>query len=221
MDIQLMQRRELLKRVAWMLGGAVSAPAVLAVLQGCSAREAPEGGAWAPKFLTAAQAALVAEIAEIMIPKTDTGGARDAGVPAFIDLMLADVYDKDDQQRYRTGLSEFEQAAATHGKPFLEQEAAQRVAIVKRSLEAAIEHQTQAEQARVRENPVAQENDGQARLVVKRTPKPFILVTRELTLLGFFTSRIGASEIMNWEPVPGAYHGCVPVASLPKHANFE
>ena len=40
MSDELMQRRELLRRAAWMLGGAVSAPAALAILQGCSAKEA-------------------------------------------------------------------------------------------------------------------------------------------------------------------------------------
>ena len=84
----MMQRREILRRVAWMLGGAVSAPAALAILQGCSAKEAaPGAAAFTPKFLDGpSQMDIVTEIAEIIIPKTDTSGAIDAGVPAFIDL---------------------------------------------------------------------------------------------------------------------------------------
>ena len=184
----------MLKRAAWLLGGAISAPAALAILQGCSAKEG--GGApVATKLLTAAQLALVAEIAEIMIPKTTTSGAKDAGVPLFIDSVLDAVYPKDAQDRFTAGLAEFEAAAKTSGQAFLERAPAERVAFVKQSLETALagEHES----------------------------KPFILMTRELTLLGFFTSQVGISENMDYVPVPTVYHGCVPLAQMKKHVYWE
>ena len=52
-------------------------------------------------------------------------------------------------------------------------------------------------------------------------PKPFILMVRELTLLGFFTSRVGISENMDYVPVPTVYHGCVPLAQMKKHVYWE
>src|SRR5688572_1054159 len=97
-----MNRRELLQRVAYLMGGAISAPAVLGVLNGCSAKK--EEAAWQPVFLSKEQGALVADVAEIMIPRTDTPGAKDAGVPAFIDLILKDAYEEEDRQRYVSGL---------------------------------------------------------------------------------------------------------------------
>src|SRR5688572_28745106 len=105
---EMRKRRELLQRAAWMLGGAISAPAALAILQGCSAKEnAQDNAAWVPKFLKPQQGKVIAEIAEIIIPKTTTSGARDAGVPAFIDLVLADVYPKDAQERFNAGYADF------------------------------------------------------------------------------------------------------------------
>lgn len=197
MSDEMMQRRELLRRAAWMLGGAISAPAALAILQGCSAKDAAVGGAaFTPKFLTApSQMDIVTTIADIIIPKTDTSGALDAGVPAFIDLVLADVYPKDAQERFTAGLGEFAAAAAAAGKPFLEQEPAQRVEFVKQSLEKALEGE--------------------------RNPKPFILMARELTLLGFFSSRVGITENMEYVAVPTAYHGCVPLSQMKKHVYWE
>ncbi|HEU4780852.1 MAG TPA: gluconate 2-dehydrogenase subunit 3 family protein [Steroidobacteraceae bacterium] len=195
MNDDLMQRREVLRRVAWMLGGAVSVPAALAVLQGCSAKDSSVSAA-APKFLTApAHMDIVTEIVDIIIPKTDTSGAKDAGVPAFIDSVLAAVYPKDAQERFIAGLREFAAAASTSGKPFLEREPAQRVALVKQSIETA--------------------------LGGERNPKPFILMARELTLLGFFTSRVGITENMEYVAVPTAYHGCVPLSELKKHVYWE
>jgi hypothetical protein len=198
MSDEMMQRRELLRRVAWMLGSAVSAPAALAVLQGCSAKDpGVSATAFRPKFLTApSQMNVVTEIADIIIPKTETSGALDAGVPAFIDLVLADVYPKDAQERFTSGLVEFAAAAvAAASKPFLEQPQAARIAFVRQSLEKAL--------------------DGE------RDPKPFILMARELTLLGFFSSRVGITENMEYVAVPTAYHGCVPLSQMKKHVYWE
>ena len=198
MSDEMMQRRELLRRVTWMLGGAISAPAALAILQGCTAKDATVSAtSFQPKFLTGfSHMYIVSEIADIIIPKTNTSGALDAGVPAFIDLVLADVYPKDAQERFVTGLGEFAAAAqAASGKAFLEQEPAQRVAFVKQSLEQA--------------------------LAGERNPKPFILMARELTLLGFFSSRVGITENMEYVAVPTAYHGCVPLSQMKKHVYWE
>jgi len=186
---QMMQRREILRRVAWMLGGAVSAPAALAILQGCSAKES--GGtaaAFTPKFFKGKQADIVTAIADVLIPKTDTSGALDAGVPAFIDSVMADVYPADAQQRLSAGIDEF-------GKGFLEQDAGARAATVQQALNAA--------------------------LTGEHKEKPFILVVRELTLLGFYTSRVGITENMEYVAVPTAYHGCVPLSQMKKHVYWE
>ena len=197
MSDEMMQRRELLRRVAWMLGGAISAPAALAILQGCSAKDpAASAAAFKPKFLTApSQMDIVTEIADIIIPKTSTSGALDAGVPAFIDLVLADVYPKDAREHFAAGLSEFEAGIAGAGKPFLKRDRNERELAVKKSLEEA--------------------------LAGERNPKPFILVARELTLLGFFSSRVGITENMEYVAVPTAYHGCVPLSQMKKHVYWE
>ena len=188
-------RREILKRAAWLLGGAISAPAALAVLQGCHQKTEPGVAAAAPKFLTAAELALVAEIAEIMIPKTNTSGARDAGVPAFIDLALDGLYPAEDQARYRAGLVEFETAARASGKPFLEQDEQARADFLHNALAVAVNSD--------------------------RKPRPFILMTRELTLLGYFSSQVGITENMEYVAVPTAYHGCVPLSQMKKPVYWE
>jgi hypothetical protein len=194
---EMQQRRELLWRVAWLLGGAISAPTALAILQGCSAKDAPAAAGWTPKFFKGTQAEVMTALADVIIPKTDTSGALDAGVPAFIDSLMADVYPPDAQQRFSAGFAEFEAAAAqaSGGTGFLEQDAAQRKASVQQAIEAA--------------------------LTGEHPHKPFILVARELTLVGFFTSKVGITENMEYVPVPTAYHGCVPLAQMNKHVYWE
>jgi len=51
----------------------------------------PAAPAFKPKFFTAAEYAAVALLAETILPKDErSGGATDAGVPAFIDFMMVD-----------------------------------------------------------------------------------------------------------------------------------
>src|SRR2546430_12566866 len=57
------------------------------------------------RALDAHQNETVATIAELIIPKTDTPGAREAGVPAFIDVMLADWADDDHRQQFTAGVA--------------------------------------------------------------------------------------------------------------------
>jgi gluconate 2-dehydrogenase gamma chain len=193
---ELLKRREILRRAAWLLGGAISAPAALAILQGCSARQQDSAAPSAAlKLLNPAQFDLVAGIAEIMLPKTDTAGAREAGVPAFIDAALAGIYPQEAQARFQAGCDEFEAAIRKSGKSFQELDAAERTALVKLATEAA--------------------------LAADHDPKPFILMTRELTLLGYFSSQVGITENMEYVPVPTAFHGCVPLSQMKKHVYWE
>src|SRR4051812_16382258 len=104
---EMIRRREVLRRAAWILGGAISAPAALAILQGCSAKDEPKAADWQPKFFKGDEAKVVTAIADIILPHTDTSGALDAGVPAFIDSVLAAVYAADAQQGFRAGCAEF------------------------------------------------------------------------------------------------------------------
>jgi gluconate 2-dehydrogenase gamma chain len=132
---------------------------------------------------------VVTALADVLIPKTDTSGALDAGVPAFIDSVMADVYPKDAQDRFRAGIEDF------GGKEFLAQDTAGRIARVRQAIETA--------------------------LAGEHEHKPFILMARELTLLGFFSSKVGITENMEYQPVPTAYHGCVPLSQMKKPVYWE
>ena len=193
-----MNRREALQRVAWLMGGVISAPALAGLLgDGATNRQ---GANRKPSFLNEGQAALVARVVDIMIPHTDVPGAIDVGVPAFIDGMLKDTYPQEDRDRYVRGLQVFDAAAQdTFGKPFTELDSDQQMAHVRR----------------IHDEAIAEERSptGQAPGKLQRS---FILMTKELALLGFFTSEAGATEVLQYVAVPGEYRGCVP---LPEAGN--
>lgn len=179
-----MDRREALKRTALMLGGIVSAPTILGVLNGCTAKPSIN---WKPIFFTEGQGILISQVAEIIIPKTDTPGAIDVGVPGFIELIVKDVYTKAEQDVFMAELKAFDQQAMkTYGDPFIELETEDQTAFVTSLHAKAIKEQADE--------------------------KPFILKMKELTVAGFFTSEAGATQVLQYEAVPGAYHGCIPIA---------
>jgi len=171
------------------MGGAVSAPAIAGILKGCKAKP---GVDWNPVFLQQDQASVISTVSEIIIPRTDTPGARDVGVPAFIDQMLKDVYSEDDQKFFIDGLNAFnEQARQEYGDDFADLDEADQAAFVKKVHDAAIETE------RTTDPP---------------PKRPFILMMKELTMLGFFTSEVGATQVLQYDPVPGAYNGCIPLS---------
>lgn len=183
-----MDRREALKRTAWIMGGAVSAPAIMGLLKGCAAKPTID---WKPVFLSSEQGALITQLSEIIIPKTDTPGAKDVGVPGFIDQILNECYKKEDQDNFLAGLKEFDdEAKKEYGNPFTELDAEQQTAFVKKIHDAAVNA----------------EDSG--------TPpqRPFILAVKELVMLGYFSSEAGATQVLQYNPVPGSYKGCIPVS---------
>jgi glucoside 3-dehydrogenase (cytochrome c) hitch-hiker subunit len=187
MDMTI-NRREALRKTALMMGAAISSSALAGLLQGC--KTTPEL-TYVPQFFTEDQGRLVMEVAEIIIPKTDTPGAKDVGVPGFIDTMLKDCYKKEDQDRFIEGLTAFDdEAKKTYGDSFIYCKPEQQVELVTKVHAAAI--------AEAKEN--------------KDAKRPFILMTKELTLLGFFTSEPGATQVLQYVAVPGAYKGCIPLA---------
>jgi hypothetical protein len=179
-----MDRREALKRTALLMGGAVSAPAILGILKGCTAKPSLD---WKPVFLSADQGLLVSQVSEIIIPKTDTPGAKDVGVPGFIDQMVGECFSKEDQDNFISALKSFDdEAKKEYGDPFTELDADDQTAFVKKVHDAAIKSEDTSK-------------------------RPFILTLKELTMLGFFTSEPGATQVLQYNPVPGAYKGCVPL----------
>jgi len=178
-----MDRRSALKRTALIMGGALSSSAITGVLQGCTAEKQID---WQPTFLSQEQATTTADVAERIIPVTDTPGAKDAGVPEFIDNMLNDVYTEEEQQRYLDGLNQLNQESdSAFGDPFSALEPEQQDQVLQTMADATADHQGEG--------------------------KPFFLMAKELTMLGFFTSEIGATQVLQHVQVPGDYKGCIPV----------
>ncbi len=189
-----MNRREALQRAAWLMGGALSAPLALGFSDVVIAGETPD---WKPVVLTQPQAELVGAVANVMIPRTSTPGAADVGVTALVDALLKDVYSAKDRERYLSGLAEFDAAAQQmFGKRFVALDRTQQSTLVHKFHDPAVA-------AERRLDPP----EG-----APPVERPFILMTKELTLVGFFCSFPGATEVLQYDAIPGAWHACLPLS---------
>lgn len=196
-----MNRREALKKTSLALGFAISAPVIMGVLKGC---KPTPGLTYKPEFFTEDQAGTISELAEIILPKTTTPGAKDVGVPGFIDRLLKETYSAEEKEKFLTGLTEFEDdAKAEYKGQFISLDKEQQIALVKK-------HHDKALAGGAVGGATGWWNAGSG------ADKPFILKVKELTLIGFFTSKVGATEVLQHNTVPGPYKGCVPLEKVGK-----
>lgn len=185
-----MDRREAIKRTALLMGGILTSSAIATVVDGCVLLEADD---WQPRFFAPEEAADMEAFAERLIPETDTPGARQAGVHRFVDAMLADVVEPEDQEAFRAGMARFRQEALDrYGKTFAKCSAEQQDELI-----AAWE--------RLALSPEADQTAAEVR---------FYRGAKQLVFLGFFTSEAGATQVLQYDPIPGTYDGCIPLAQV-------
>src|SRR3989442_14610493 len=99
------------------------------------------------KFFTPAEFALVDELSDMIIPTDQqSGGARAAGVAAYIDARLAESFEPEPPQRWRAGIQAVEALSREmSGKPFMESTPEQRLALLTRIAAAECDAKTDAE----------------------------------------------------------------------------
>ena len=202
---QAITRRDVIQRVAAMLGGAalVGGDRLLAFsVDDVALARATAQGAGA---FTAADIALLDEIAETILPETSTPGAKAAKTGAFMALMVTDVYTAQAQQVFRDGMRSVDETCRrANGAAFTQATAAQRLAI----LEILDREQKQVMEARV---PVPS-NRAPAPSSPNDEPAHYFRMMKELALLGFFTSEIGCTKALRYIESPGRFDPCAPHA---------
>ena len=157
-------------RRAVLKAGAAAAAATVAVTP-LSAFTLPAAG---PRALTRDQYALLDELTEILIPADDhSGGARAAGVAAYIDGLLAEEFDQSVKTSFVAGLTLVDGLAQQrHGRHFLDLSTPEREAIVATMAEGEDDPKTDATR--------------------------FFVSLKHRTVRGYYTSRIGIHDEMNY-----------------------
>lgn len=196
----LIDRREAIRRVSAMLGGAAFIGGTT-LLAACS-REGGRGVDSAtvvsttpePKqtMFTAEEVAYLDEIAETILPETSTPGAKAARCGVFMAVMVQDCYEKKDQDIFRAGLTALNEASQkANNATFMQATPEQRTALLTTIDKEAIEYQDKKKE---------------------EEPNHYFRMVKELTLLGYFTSEVGMTKALRYAETPGRFDPCVPYA---------
>jgi len=180
-----MKRRTAIKNTAFFMGGILSASAIATIFDSCVAPAA--GEVWTPDFFSVDQGKLVTKIADILIPSTDTAGAVETLVPQFVDRVVKLRLTAEDQTAVQAGFKAFEEACqAANGKGFLKCSDAEQLAFLQ----------------------------AQEKTALKSEDPTLFGGLKELIYRGYFTSEVGATEVLKYESVPGNYDGCIPFSEV-------
>jgi len=179
-----MNRREAIERVALLMGGAVIGGELF--ISGCKTT---------PKMINslfnADQVAFLNEVGETILPETKTPGAKAADVGTFMTVMVQDCYIPEDQKTFIAGLKKIDdESQKKFKKNFLDCDATQRTTLL-----------TALDKAQKQE--------------LTQKPKPgtqyqYFSMIKQLTLLGYFTSEVGATKALRYVAVPGHFDGNLP-----------
>ncbi|MBP8067508.1 MAG: gluconate 2-dehydrogenase subunit 3 family protein [Pedobacter sp.] len=205
-----MDRRDAVKSVAFLIGGALSATTIATLFDSCT-----QPGKNTANLFSADQEKLVAEIADIILPTTaKSPGAKAANVGPFITMMMKDCYPEEAQKAFVKGLEDLEaQAKKEYNKTFMAISVPERISLITKLKDETIaaqkaekEAQEKAEKpAEVKTSPV---KEAPIRGANKSKPM-FYAIARDLTILGFFSSEIGVTKANEFVEYPGRYDGCV------------
>lgn len=172
----IIDRRDALAGMAAMFGASLFAP----IARAAAAQVPPiSGGPPSAPVFTAPQRALVSALSERVMPTTDTPGAIAAGVPEFIEKLLADWASPDDRKPILAGLDAIEARSRADYKLAADKTTpAQQDALLTLAMEGRL-------------------SGG----------KDFFDKFRQLVLTGYFTSEVGITQEREYLPVPGHYDG--------------
>ena len=192
-----MNRREFLQVAAVLAAGASAVPrgwSMSPAQQSFLAAQPDYIDRHSVDFFSPLQRSTIGAMAEQVIPATDAPGALDAGVPRFIELMVADWFNVEERSAFVDGLDAF---IATAGEEFAALPSAKQLALLEQAEEDASESGWYAIGGTMR---------------MWDDTAPFICQLKELTVLGFFLSDVGANQVLRENPM-GNFSGDIPLAN--------
>jgi len=199
-----MDRRDAVKYMSILLGGTFIGAE--AFLSGCKSNTG-KATDWSEDDI-----AYLNEIGETILPQTATPGAKAANVGKFMTIMVNDCYEEADQKVFHDGMRKINDAAKDkYSKGFMDLAPQQRHDLLVGLDKEAKTQQQKVEAFNQGESAKETAEIAKGNLKYKRqymSPHYFALM-KQLTMLGFFTSEVGATKAIRYFPVPGRYDGCI------------
>ncbi len=207
-----MKRREAVQYISLLLGGTLIGGN--AFLSGCKSNTGVS------MTFTDADISFLDEIADTILPATKTPGAKAAKVGQFMTVMVNDCYEEKDQKIFHEGMSKLNEASKNkNGKTFIESTPQQRHDLLATLDKEAKEYKKKIDDyfdslTAEQKHTIALQKDKDGKDPqtdkMREYPNHYFRMMKELTLLGYFTSKIGCTEARRYVETPGKYEGTIP-----------
>ena len=191
-----MQRRQALKKTAMAVGSVALGPALMNMLQSCQTQDRLT---WEPMFLNESQAQLLSSMVDAILPRTSTPGGIDLKVDIFIDSVYGNLYTEEAQAYV---VSELDKIQTSCKEKF-------------GNLFSSLTPEQRSECLQHLESSGGKFNGkvwGTA--VGTQEPVGFYRNLKSMILWGYFTTEKVGEEILNYDPVPGEYQGCISLSEV-------
>jgi hypothetical protein len=208
-ELQLLNRREAIRRASALLGGAafIGGSGLLAAAERARSASPATTGAFSAEDI-----ALLDEIAETILPATRTPGAKAANTGAFMALMVTDCYSPAERQAFYDGLRSLDEATKkANGISFIAATPAQRLGVLK-ELDQEQKRVMDAREAADRRRKGLAQLPGSPAATAEANidgPAHYFRMMKELALLGFFTSEVGCTRALRYVESPGRFDPCI------------
>ncbi len=202
-----MKRREALQRISIGMGYTISAASLASLMSSCQSEASNsniDSISWTPTYFTPEEGLEIDNLLELILPATETPGAREVGVAPLVDLILNDVYKEEDQAKFRKGMELF------FAETGWSTSASKLQGLLDKYLGQPNEQEQKAIAALLREKTPPTEAAAQE----KYYRYSFLKTLRQLAISGYFSSALIATEHLNYSPVPGPYQGCIPASDV-------
>ncbi len=195
-----MNRRDAIGRVALIMGGAVIGAEFF--LSGC--KSTPK----VADLFNADHVAFLDEVGETILPTTSSPGAKAAKIGEFMAVMVRDCYTPQDQKAFLEGIGKLDEAAKKQfASKFMDITPQQRTTLLT-SLDK--EQKDYYVQLYKQMDTDMQKHKGDASYVQPEPVNHYFRMMKEMTLLGYFTSEVGATKALRYIETPGHYDGNLP-----------
>jgi len=145
------------------------------------------------------------EVAEVILPRTSTPGAKDANVGLMALILANDCYTSKERDILVKGLLTLnEQSQKDYGSPYLLLSTQQKTEFVTQLDVDAKAYNDKLDNYYLSATPYDRNRSED-----KPLPHYFTLI-KQLTLFSFFTSKEGATKVLRYEAIPGKYNGELP-----------
>lgn len=198
-----MNRRELLKMIAMVTGGAVVGSEFL--LEGCTNPSAVGSVGFTKEDID-----FLNEVAETILPATKSPGAKAANVGQFMTVAVKDCYTENDQKIFHDGMQKLQDASKKMNETsFIKASEKQRHDLLVSIDKEAKEYQKQKNDFDWNQNKkeTVELAKGNKNFIKEQMPYHYFTLMKQLTLWGYFTSKEGIEQALNYVPVPGRYDG--------------